>query len=170
MMFLLNVLLALAWMFLWSSFDVWTLGAGLLLGFVVLAPISAMNQKRKAAGGDSGPSSAIPKSYASRSWRLIRFGVYFIRILVKANWDVAKVVLTPGFGQKSCIIRYPVGDLSDLQLTVLANAITLTPGTLSMDVSDDKTWLYVHCMIGHDREALMNDITDLRNRILEDFL
>jgi multicomponent Na+:H+ antiporter subunit E len=154
-MFLLNVLLAVVWMFMWGAFDPWTFVAGLLLAYVMLSLLSR----------------TIPgETYGGRLGRLIRFVVYFIRILVKANWDVAKVVLKPGFHEKSSIIRYPVGDLTDVQLTVLANAITLTPGTLSMDVSEDRQWLYVHCMIGHDREALMNDIGDLRRRILEEFL
>jgi multicomponent Na+:H+ antiporter subunit E len=154
-MFLLNVLLAVVWMLLWGAFDPWTFSAGLVLGYIMLSLLG-----RTITG----------ETYGGRLGRLIRFSLYFVRILVKANWDVAKVVLTPGFNQQSSIIRYPVGDLTDVQLTVLANAITLTPGTLSMDVSQDRQWLYVHCMIGHDRQALMNDIGELRQRILEEFL
>ena len=154
-MFFINVLLAIVWMFMWASFEPYTFVVGLLVGYAVLGLLSR---------------TLAEETYGGKLWRLMRFLVYFIRILVKANWDVAKAVLKPGFGEQSRIIRYPVGDLDDVQLTVLANAITLTPGTLSMDVSNDKQWLYIHSMIGHDRQAVMNDIDDLRQRILEDFL
>lgn len=154
-MFLINVLMAILWMFLWGSFDIYTLLAGMLLGYFTLGLFSR---------------TISDDRYGGRVWRLMRFFVYFVRILVKANWDVAKVVLKPGFNEQCRIIRYPIAGLTDLEITSLANAITLTPGTLSIDVSNDKDWLYIHCMIGHDKQAVIKDIDDLRNHVLEDFI
>ena len=56
--------------------------------------------------------------------------------------------------------------MTDLQITTLANAITLTPGTLSVDVSDDNHDLYVHCMYAKNREDAVLDINELRDRIM----
>ena len=60
-------------------------------------------------------------------------------------------MVTPGLSMTPRIIRYPVSGLSPIELTTLANAISLTPGTLSIDVSPDDEWLYVHAMYAEDR-------------------
>lgn len=153
--FLINIFMAILWMFLWGAFDIYTLLTGMVIGYFLLGPLSSIVQH---------------ETYDGKLWRLLRFFVYFIRILVKANWDVAKVVIKPGFKEECRIIRYSVKSLNDLQITTLAHAITLTPGTLSLDISNDNQWLYVHCMLGQDRQAVTNDIDELRERILKDFL
>ena len=59
---------------------------------------------------------------------------------------------------KPAIIAYPLTVTSDIEITLLANLITLTPGTLSVDVSGDGRTLYVHALDCDDREALIRDI------------
>lgn len=152
-LFLLNLLLTFLWMFMWGSFDFFTLLAGFVLGGLLLTVVTA---------------PFFTKPYGIRSFRYVSFFVYFIRILVKSNWTVAKIILTPGWTQRPRIVRYPVAHMTDLQITLLANVITLTPGTLSLDVSDDRRWLYVHCMSAEDRDAAIRDIDELRDRILRD--
>ena len=156
-LFLLNILLAVIWMFLWGSFDLYTLLAGGLIGFLLLAMVSQM---------------ILDQPYGRRLLRLISFTGYFIKILVVANWVVAKVVMRPGkiagvhFHPR--LVRYDVEGLSDIQITTLALFITLTPGTLSMDVSPDKKYLYVHCMFGLDRDAAIDGLDELRDRIMRE--
>ena len=69
------------------------------------------------------------------------FGPFFIA-MAKANLDVAYRVITgrirPG------IVKIDPGLKTDFGLTFLANSITLTPGTLSVDVDEDHNYLYVH--------------------------
>lgn len=59
---------------------------------------------------------------------------------------------------KPAIIAFPLTTTSDREITLLANLITLTPGTLSVDVSEDRKVLYVHAINVEDREALIRDI------------
>ncbi|HLL87894.1 MAG TPA: Na+/H+ antiporter subunit E [Tepidisphaeraceae bacterium] len=151
-LFLLNVLLALLWTFLWGSFDLYTLAAGFALGYVMLGLYSRVT-------GVEG--------YGNKASDLVRFSAYFLVILVKANLQIAYEILTPRHGQTPRIVRYPVDGLTDLQITALSNAITLTPGTLVIDVSDDKRFLYVHCMYARDRAAAIRELDDLRHRLLE---
>ena len=101
-------------------------------------------------------------------WRIIVFAVYFLRILIKANLEVAVEVCTPGFRMTPSIIRYDVTGMTDMQITTLANAITLTPGTLSVDVSDRGRFLYVHCMYAKDREAAVRGLDELRHRLMKE--
>ena len=70
-------------------------------------------------------------------------GPFFVG-LVKANLDVAKRVITghirPGIVKVTPALR------SDAGLTLLANSITLTPGTLTVDVDEEDRSLYIHCL------------------------
>jgi len=152
--FLLNILLAVLWMCMWGLFDIWSLMAGFLLGYLLLGVVSRTVQEGK--------------GYGTKGWKLLSFAVYFIRILVKANLQVAGEVITPGLKMTPRFIRYPVEGLTDMQITSLANAITLTPGTLSVDVINDNRELVVHCMYADDRKAAIEDLDELRDRLLKE--
>jgi multicomponent Na+:H+ antiporter subunit E len=71
---------------------------------------------------------------------------------------------------KPGIIAYPLKVDRDFEITILANLITLTPGTLSVDVSDDRRILYVHAMDASDPEATKRDIAEgFERKIMEAF-
>ncbi len=148
--FALNLALAVIWCFLWGSVTAWNFVAGLLVGAVVVSVYGR-------ATGDAG--------YLHSIWAKITFGLYFFRILTKANLQIAWEIITPGYNFKPRFIRYPVDGLDEVELTVLANAITLTPGTLVVDVSPDRKYLYLHCMYAENREAQVAEIDELADRI-----
>ncbi len=150
---LLNIFLALLWMLMWEAFDVYSLIAGLVLGYLLLGIVSRTMQGQ---------------GYGTKGWELLSFAVYFVRILIKANMQVAWEILTPKYNMTPRFIRYSVEGLSDVQLTCLANAITLTPGTLSVDISDDNRYLYLHCMYAKDRDAAVAEIDELRDRLIKE--
>ena len=67
--------------------------------------------------------------------------------LIKANLDVAFRSLSPRLKIKPGIVKVPVGPESDYGQAMLANSITLTPGTITMDAAEDeegRTWFYIH--------------------------
>ena len=154
-LFMLNIMLAVLWMFMWGEFNVYTLAFGFLLGYILLGIVSASIEHEGS-------------NYAYKVWQLISFGAYFMKILVMANLVVAREIITPGMGISPAIIRYDVSGMMPFQITSLANAITLTPGTLSVDVSDDGDVLYVHCMYARDRQAAVRDLDELRNRMMKE--
>jgi multicomponent Na+:H+ antiporter subunit E len=79
---------------------------------------------------------------------------FFLWELVLANLRVAFDVLTPRHRMRPGIIAVPLAARSDLEITLFANLISLTPGSLSLDVSDDRRVLYVHATYLEDAEAL----------------
>jgi len=81
---------------------------------------------------------------------------------------VAKEVITPGLHMKPRLIRYDVAGMSAAEITTLANAITLTPGTLSADIDDAGETLFIHCMYAADRQSAVDELDDLKLRILVD--
>ena len=74
--------------------------------------------------------------------------IIFFWELTKANWDVAKRALKPGkLNINPGIVKVPSELKSEYGLSMLANSITLTPGTITMDIAEDengKNWYYIH--------------------------
>ncbi len=66
--------------------------------------------------------------------------------LLKANWDMAKRALNPKLPINPGIIRVPADVPTEYGKTMLANSITLTPGTITMDIDerDGQCWYYIH--------------------------
>ena len=84
----------------------------------------------------------------------------FIKELVLSALRVAWLVVQPRLKLQPAIIAYPLTVTSDAQITLLANLITLTPGTLSVDVSADRKFLLIHAIDVTDREALIRSIRE----------
>lgn len=106
--------------------------------------------------------------------RRIPYGIKFFIILnieiVKASFIVAMIVLKPKMDLKPGIIAVPIRTKTDAGITAIANSITLTPGTITMDISDDRTMLYVHAIDASDPDAVRVYIRDkLEKYVLEVF-
>ena len=80
--------------------------------------------------------------YPKRLFFMIVYILVFLRELIKANFDVARRVITPSLPINPGIVKFKTNLKSDYAKMVLANSITLTPGTLSVDIVDDT--FYVH--------------------------
>lgn len=141
--FLFNILLTFVWVALTGTFAVANFFFGFALSFFVLWLLSRSERDRKYF-------RVVPQAIA--------FFFFFLYELVKANLQVAYDVVTPTFYMNPGIVRVPLDARTDLEITFLANLISLTPGTLSLDISDDKQVLYVHTMYLDDKEAFISGI------------
>ncbi|PSQ39468.1 cation transporter [Halobacteriales archaeon SW_5_70_135] len=84
--------------------------------------------------------------------------VLFLEELVTANVEVAYRVLAPSMPIEPGVIEVPLRVESDLAVTTIANSITLTPGTLTMDYDPERNALYVHTLDGRDRSEVVEPI------------
>ncbi len=151
--FLMNILLTMIWVALTGAFTYVNFLFGFILGFIIMWLISLHGNDRKYF-------MVIPKT--------IGFILFFVYELVKANIQVAYDVVTPRFFMKPGIVKVPLTASSDMEITLLANLISLTPGTLSLDVSDDKKVLYVHSMYIKDKDQFIDGIKNgFEKRLLE---
>ena len=116
---LLNVLLALAWVALTGSVSPANFVIGFVLGYAALW----MTRSRDGQ-----------TVYFNKARNAIGFGFFFLWEIVKANLRVAYEVLTPRHHMTPGIIAFPLEAKTDAEITILANLITLTPGTLSLSV------------------------------------
>lgn len=94
------------------------------------------------------------------------FLLVFLREIILANVRVAWEILTPGLGLSPGIIRVPTHCRNEWETMLLANALTMTPGTLSMEVDTATGDLYVHALYVTDREAFIAEIHDLERSLL----
>jgi len=129
--FLLNIGLATAWAALMGSFDATTLAVGFGVGYVVVWAT------QPALG---------PSAYVAGVRRAVVFVVLYLAELVWSSVQVAIDVCRPRLRMRPGVVGVPLRARTDAEITVLANLISLTPGTLSLDVSPDRRILYVHAM------------------------
>ncbi|MBB6428444.1 Na+/H+ antiporter subunit E [Algisphaera agarilytica] len=152
-LFLTNLLLALAWMAMagsagWASFLM-----GFAVSYAVIAWLGSLI-------GQTGYTRKLPQA--------IGFVFFILWQLILSNLRVAYDVITPAANRSPAVIGVPLDVTTDAQITLLANLITLTPGTLSLDLSEDRKTLYIHAMFAEDREAFCREIKDgFERRVLE---
>jgi multicomponent Na+:H+ antiporter subunit E len=152
-MFLWNIFLA----FIWTTMSGLLTLANLLVGFVVGYFILLLVQRIL------GPSP-----YFARVYRILSFLAFFLWELLLANLRVAHDVMTPRLYARPGVIAIPLDARTDVEITLLANLLTLTPGSLSLDVSDDRRELYIHAMYIDDAEAYRRTLKQgLERRLLE---
>ncbi len=150
-LFLLNILLAVLWCFTWGTFNFSTLLVGFVLAYFLLGIYSRVTAM---------------EGYGTKVRDLIRFSLYFVRVLIIANLQIAYEILTPGLHAAPRIVRFDVTGLTPAQRTILNNAINLTPGTLVVDISPDRRTFYVHCMYARDYDRTIADLNDLKQRLI----
>ncbi len=150
-----NILLALAWVALTGTFTVVNLLAGMVLGYLVLGFVL------RDTGMFYGYLGKVPK--------VLGFMLFFLWDLFKSNMRVARDVLSPRMSIRPGIIGVELSATSDAGITILANLISVTPGTLSLDVSSDRKMLYIHCMYLDDEDDMRAQIKDLERRVIEIF-
>ena len=86
-----------------------------------------------------------------------RIPAYIGRVLadiVVANFEVARQVLGPVRSLQPVFVEVPVDLADDFAVTVFASTVSLTPGTVSADISDDRRWLLVHALHAEDPAAV----------------
>lgn len=100
--------------------------------------------------------------------RIVFFFLFYIWELILSNLRVLYDVLTPRHYMQPAFVAIPLEAKTDLEILVVSNLISMTPGTLSVDISQDKKYLYIHVMYLTDVDEIRNYIkTKFEARVLE---
>lgn len=106
----------------------------------------------------------------SRLWSSVTFVVWLLGHVIKGSAQVAWRVLTPGLAATSAIVEHHLHCRTDLEITLFGSAVTITPGTVVLGIAaagdDHGPVVYVHCLFGGGREALLAGLRDLEGRLL----
>lgn len=96
--------------------------------------------------------------FLQRIWGAITLSVYFWGELILSNVRIARDVLRPVKYLSPGVLAVPLDVTTDVEITLLSNLITLTPGTIGLDVSEDRKVLYIHAMHVADGERVKHGI------------
>lgn len=150
---LLNFVIAIVWALLNNAWTVTSFFTGYIIGFVVLFLL-----RRFFPGG----------FYGRRVVAVLVLAGIFLRELLLSNIAVIKLVVKPKLTLRPGIVALPTRLKSPWEITVLANLITLTPGTLTVDVARDHSTLYIHALDIEDAEEVVHSIKEtFETRIME---
>jgi multicomponent Na+:H+ antiporter subunit E len=141
----LNVLLALVWMLLMNDSSFGGFVAGYVIGLAFLFALRRFFSR---------------DFYLRKVWAILKLLVLFHNELVLSNLAVIRHILRPQLNVRPGIFALTTELKSDWEITLLACLITLTPGTLTLDVSPDQETLYIHAMDIEDAELLQRQIKE----------
>lgn len=139
------ILLALAWAALQGEISLGNLIAGYAIGYVILTLL--------ARGG------VMPSTLAARTLHALRLALFVVGELVVANVRVAFDVVR-GTRIEPAVIAIPLDVSSDAEILLLSMLINITPGSVTLDLSDDRRTLYVHVMHMRSADESRREIKD----------
>lgn len=150
---LLNMVLAFLWMFIKVSYDPISFFKGYIFGLLVILVLRRYFHSR---------------FYLFRLWSFIKLIFIFIKELILSNVAIVKIVLKPTLDMRPAIFAMDTELTKDWQITLLSSLITLTPGTLVIDVSEDNKTLFIHAMnIGEVEDEINSIKNSFEKAILE---
>lgn len=142
---LLNLLLALLWGAASGSFRFSNLAFGFAVGFGVLF---AFREEIKA------------RPYTDRAWQALRLFGIFLRQLVASNLRVAYDVITPRPRMRPALVAIELEGREDIEIMLLSNMITLTPGNLVVEISEDRRTMFMHAMYADDVDQARREVKE----------
>lgn len=132
-----------AWLKTWT---VPVLLAGFVLGYVVAS----------AATAREGPFRRLRRLVLA-----VELGIVFVYEIVVSSIGVAKIVLSPSELPRPAIIACPLDLRGDGPITLLSVLVTLTPGTVAMDLSEDRGTLFLHVIDGSDPDRIVRTVKNV---------
>jgi len=153
-LFLFNIVLAVIWAALWGSLTMAQFTLGFIISFVALWFAQPL------FGGPSG--------YYLRAYRIVRLILFFLYDLCVSSIRVAYDVLTPTDLSNPAILEMPLDVKTDFEILLVTNLISLTPGTLSLDVTPDRKTLIVHAMFADDPDAVVESLKSGMERMVKE--
>ena len=146
-----NLGIGVLWVLISGNFTTLNLLFGFALGYGLLGLLHSQDKDTP---------------YFRKGRQLTVFVVRFLWEMITASLKVAYDVLTPRNYMTPRIIAYELEAKTDMEITLFANAVSLTPGTLSLDVSEDRKVLQIHAMYVDDEAALVKSIRETLERPL----
>jgi multicomponent Na+:H+ antiporter subunit E len=145
-MLLANILLALTWTALQGELSLTNLTVGYGLGYVVLQVLTR--------GG------VLPVRYLGKVGSFLGLFAFLMYELVLANVRLAIDVVRPQRSVCPAVVRVPLDVSSDAEILMLSALVNLTPGSIVLDVSEDRSVMYVHVMHMETPEATRREVKD----------
>jgi len=151
----LAVVLVTIWVLAWGSLS-W---ANLISGIAVSAALLVVVP-------DVRRATHLP---IVRPWPAVRLGVRMLRDAAVSNVLLAREVLSPRPRISTGVVRVPLAGCSDEMVTIIASLVSMTPGTLPIEIERDPTVMYVHVLHLDSPDRVRQAIWSLRDQVLRAF-
>jgi multicomponent Na+:H+ antiporter subunit E len=150
---LLNLSIAAAWLGISATQNGITFIIGLILGFTLISLLEGFFQN---------------PSYSRRILGFLAYLYYFSKALIIANITMlTHILITPNNKIEPNLVEIDIQGLTDIEIIILTHSITLTPGTITIDILKPEGKLLIHAFDGHTKEQVEQSITqDLTRHIL----
>lgn len=145
-----GALLVLLWLLAWGEISI----ANLLSGTVLAAVLLVVFPPRRPGG----------EGVRVRPLGFLRLALHVARSLPLANLLVAREILSPRRQARTGVIAHRVATPNDSLLSLIANVIALSPGTMTVEVTLDPAVIYVHFLVIGDVDHTRRAIADLEDR------
>lgn len=126
---LVNLILAILWFFLTGSYTFNNFILGYIFGLILVILVRSIFPGRL---------------YIVTLYKIVKLLIVFFIELIKANLDVIKIVTNRKITNEPAFFTYNTDLKTDWQIVLLSTLITLTPGTIVLGISDDRTKIFVH--------------------------
>lgn len=153
------IIFFLIWLLFTSTLDIQEMSIGLVISLIIAL-----------MGGTAFSAQGVRLFSPRRIYFAIRFLLVFFFELLKANLDVARRVISPGLNINPGIVAIPTQLKTPLGRMILANAITLTPGTLTIEVRDDRMFIHWIDVKSSDPETAYREIAASFEPLLKEFV
>lgn len=155
----LLIWLVIVWILLWGEVSVANVLSGLVVSILIVV-----------GSGIGSPSKTEPDDRARVSpIHLALFAFFVLAKLVQSNLALARVVMIPGNRIRSGVLAIELRSDQPLVMITVANVITLTPGTMTLESKGSPATLYVNVLQLHDPEAVRRDVADIELRAVKAF-
>lgn len=115
----------------------------------------------------SGPAtSPTPRRALARSRRIAVFAGHYLLRFLHANYEVAKEIVTPGRGLAPAIVEVPLRSRTAFEIASYMSLVSLTPGTVALALSEDRSRLAVHGMHARDPDGFRAELQTLEDEML----
>lgn len=149
--------LVVMWILLWGELTAANLVAGLVVAVALVLAFP--------------PTASGDAPMTLRPWAAAAFLLWFLGALITTNIAVAREVVLPSSRSRirTAVVACPLRTRSDRLATIIANAISLTPGTLTVDARGCPAVLYVHVLSYTDRDDVRRQVAALERRVVSAF-
>lgn len=144
--------LALLWMVMWGSFAPFHVAAGIVVGGAILYALTR---------GTRQPF------YMQRIVSLVKLIVVFLWQIALSGIFVARVAIAPRPSNRPGVVAFPLRLKTDGTITALTHMLTLTPGAVPIDISADRSEIFIHCLDLNDMEAVRESKEIFEDLLLE---
>lgn len=155
----LLIWLIIVWVLLWGEFSIANVLSGLVVSALIIIGSSV---------GSTAKTSSEDRARVS-PFHLVRFAIFVLYKLIQSNLTLAREIATPGSRINSGVVGIELRTDQPLVMITVANVITLTPGTMTLEAKGSPATLYINVLQLGDPESVRKEVADIEMRAVKAF-